>query len=798
MISKKYLFLFLCVWGALSATAQTISTIAGDGNYGFFGDGGPATASRFQYIWYVAPGEANSVYFTDNSNHRIRKVSASGIITTAAGNGSPAYTGDGGPATTASIAGVSGITADTAGNIYFADVSNHRVRKINTSGIVTTIAGTGTAGYLGDGGPATAARLSAPYGIVADMAGNIYIGDAGNNRIRMISAAGTISTVAGTGTGGFGGDGGAATAAQLSSPAGVALDIQGNLYVADVLNNRVRMVSPAGTITTVAGRGTSGYSGDGGAATGARLDQPLSIAVDGGGNIYISDQFNNRIRKVDVWGDITTLAGNGTAAYGGDGGPASAAMLNRPFGVAIDSFGDLYFSDWGNYRVRKIAFANHIPTFVSGSFDSAALCEGTNVDISSLLRVNDADTAQVLTWKVLTGAMHGTIAASYTTTASAGIVSPAGITYTPVPGYSGMDTFIVKVDDGHSLDTITISVRVKPLPPIGPISGTAIVCIGVPATMLNSVAGGAWSIAGSGTVATIDGSGVVNGVGEGIDTVFYSTTVAGCSSVVSHTINVYATSVTLTGPSAVCFDRTVTLNATPAGGTWTASNGVAFVSATGDVYGVTAGVDTIIYSVTNPCGTFTNQKQIIVNDMIAPVVVITGSPGAFILPGQSDTLFANIISGGGIIYDYQWQLNGSNIPGATNNFYISDTLRTHDSVTCIVTNGPCAASSFGWIYIVYLSEHVGVGDIDNEVVFVSPNPANRTFTIRGWLLTDEKTTTIELTDMLGRVLLQENSPVESGAFKHQVTLHDQVPDGIYMLRVSSGSRQKVVRLVLSR
>ncbi|MCD6012195.1 MAG: repeat containing protein [Flavipsychrobacter sp.] len=792
-MAKKYLFLIFCFCAAFASRSQTITTIAGDGAYGFFGDGGPATNARFQYIWYVAIGDANSLYFTDNSNHRIRKISGAGTISTFAGTGASSYSGDGGQATAATFIGTSGITVDGTGNVYFADVTNHRLRMINTSGIISTVAGTGTAGYGGDGGPATAALLNAPYGVLADAAGNVYIAEAGNHRVRKIDASGTISTVAGNGTSGFSGDGSAATAAQLSSPTDIAIDIQGNLYISEGLNNRVRRVNTAGIISTIAGTGTAGYSGDGGAATAANINQPLSLAVDGIGNVFISDQLNHRIRKVDASGLITTVAGTGIGAYSGDGGPATAANIKQTFGIRVDSAGDLYFSDWGNFRIRKISYGNRIPVFVSGSVDSIAVCQDSGpADISSLLRVNDADASQTLTWAILSGANHGMASVAYTAAATAGVVTPTGVTYTPSPGYAGMDTLIVRVDDGHSIDTITIYVRVKPAPPIGLITGTPVVCIGVPATMLNSVTGGTWH--SSSSIATIDAAGTVNGLSEGVDTIFYITTAAGCSSKVSHVINIYATSVTITGVNAVCFDLVITLTGTPGGGTWAGTNGITTVSSTGDIYGVTPGVDTIIYSVTNPCGTFTTMKEVTVNAMIAPVVVISASPGPFILPGQSDTLYANIVSGAGIAYDYQWQVNGFDIPGATNNFYISDSFKNHDSVTCMVTNGPCAASSFGWMYIVYLND--GVDEVGNDMISIAPNPNDGIFVVEGWLATTEAEAVVEIADMVGRNLSKETVPLKNGVLKKRMRLDDDLPGGIYLLRITAGNRQKILRIAV--
>ena len=239
-----------------------------------------------------------------------------GIISTVAGTpGASGYSGDGGPATSAELQHAWGVAVDSAGNLYIADTFNQIIRKVNAaSGTITTVAGTpGTSGYSGDGGPATSAELSLPYGVAVDSSGNLYIADLGNSLVRKVNASGTITTVAGTpGTIGYSGDGGPATSAELQYAWGVAVDSAGNLYIADTQNCRIRKVNASGTITTVAGNGTSGYSGDGGPATSAELSYPYGVAVDSAGNLYIADTQNYRIRKVNASGTITTVAGNGT------------------------------------------------------------------------------------------------------------------------------------------------------------------------------------------------------------------------------------------------------------------------------------------------------------------------------------------------------------------------------------------------------------------------------------------------------------------------------------------------------
>ncbi|MDL1963726.1 MAG: hypothetical protein LWW98_05190, partial [Deltaproteobacteria bacterium] len=348
--------------------AHIIETVAGDETWGYSGDGGPAAQAKLYYPHGVAVDASGSIYIADARNHRIRKVDTSGIITTVAGNGTWGYSGDGGPAAQAKLRYPSGVAVDASGNIYIADTYNNRIRKVDTSGIITTVAGNGTWGYSGDGGPAAQAKLRYPCSMAVDASGNIYIAERYYNseelysyRIRKVDTSGIITTVAGDGTRGYSGDGGPAAQAKLNYSFGVAVDASGNLYIADTRNHCIRKVDTSGIITTVAGDGTWGYSGDGGPAAQAKLCSPYGVAVDASGNLYIADSYSC-IRKVDTSGIITTVAGDGTWGYSGDGGPAAQAKLHWTYGVAVDASGNLYIADSYNHRIRKIAllfaFAN--------------------------------------------------------------------------------------------------------------------------------------------------------------------------------------------------------------------------------------------------------------------------------------------------------------------------------------------------------------------------------------------------------------------------------------------------------
>ena len=312
-------------------TTGVITTIAGGGS-GDLGDGGPATDATFSsHPMRVTGDRAGSLFVTDAHHARIRRIDTStGIIDTVAGCGTEGYSGDGGPAVHARIASPHGSALDRHENIYIADLKNDRIRRVDAStGIITTVAGNGEHGYSGDGGPATEAMLASPIAVFATADGDLYIADHRNSRVRKVNAAtGIITTVVGTGAQDFHGDGGPATHAAISLPRDVALDPDGSLYIADGANNRIRKVNSNGAITTVAGTGRADYSGDGGPANEANLSMPYSIALDRDGNLYVVDTGNRRVRKVDAsTGIITTIAGNGSYGYSGDGGPAIDAPL---------------------------------------------------------------------------------------------------------------------------------------------------------------------------------------------------------------------------------------------------------------------------------------------------------------------------------------------------------------------------------------------------------------------------------------------------------------------------------------
>jgi sugar lactone lactonase YvrE len=493
---------------AFPLSSQTVTTVVG----GDRGDGGSATKASLDFPGYIAADSSQNLYVSEPSGQRIRKITLGGAISTYAGTGISGYNGDNIAATTAQLSFPTGLVFDSAGNLIIADGVNNRVRKIDHSGIITTIAGTGGAGYTGDGGPAISATFNQPFGVTYDAPGNLYITDIGNCVVRVVNTSGIINTYAGNGVCGYGGDNGPATSANLNFPRGLVTDSHGNLYIADTDNFRVRMVNAGGKITTFAGNGVNGFSGDGGPATSAEIGAPRGLAfhhntlyigragknrvrtvplstriintyvgsnfgydgdghpllasqfagmngimfdlsgallvVDGGngrvrkatgggmktiaggyigdtkpanlaslvfpeaitfdksGNYYIVESDGNRVRKVSRTGTITTIAGTGVSGYSGDGGPGTAAQLWYPLGVAVDSSGNIFVADQFGFVIREIDTLGNINTFSADP--SFGGIETMVVDSSSNLYT--ADTGACVIWKITPAAVVTAVA----------------------------------------------------------------------------------------------------------------------------------------------------------------------------------------------------------------------------------------------------------------------------------------------------------------------------------------------------------------------------------------------------
>ena len=345
------------------APTYTIATAVGTGTAGFAGDGGAATSAELNYPTGIAFDSSGNLYIADHVNHRIRKVDTSGNISTIDGDGTLGYLGDSAAATSAELDSPCGVAVDSSGNVYIADTLNHVIRKV-AGGTITTFAGDQSlgSGYSGDTAAATAAQLNTPVGIVVDSAGNVWIADTGNSVIREVTTDGNINTIVGNSYADYGGDGGPAIASSLNHPLGLALDAAGNLYIADQLNQRIRMVAATkgvitttSIITTVAGNGILASKDTGTLAIDAGLSDPSWVAVDSAGNLFIADLVNNIVRRVAAAdGTIATVAGNGQFGVYGDGGPALQAAITFPLSVAVNAAGKVYVAQGDNNVIRVL------------------------------------------------------------------------------------------------------------------------------------------------------------------------------------------------------------------------------------------------------------------------------------------------------------------------------------------------------------------------------------------------------------------------------------------------------------
>lgn len=692
-VALIFLFIFssLVFLTSFEGRCQIITTVAGCGTACPLGDGGQATAANIAVGGQVACDIFGNFYLACSGQNRIRKVNVStGIITTVAGNGIFGFFGDGGPATSAKLGSAGSVAFDSYNNMYISDALNYRIRKVDAStGIINTIAGTGGTTYSGDGGLATAASFHVMGGIAIDVFGNIFISD--SNRIRKIDAlTGVINLYAGT-SGGFSGDGGAAIAAQLNGPRSICVDFYGNIYIEDASNYRIRKISTSGIITTVAGNGSPTYTGDGVPATATGIST-FGVAVDPSGNVYTSDYANHRVRMVDGAGVIHTVAGTGIPGFSGDGTPATTAELSSPETVAIGRCdNNLYIQDFGNHRTRKVALTslspicNCTPTVSISALPSDTVCSGASVTFYAI--ISSGGVTNTYQW-YKNGVIVSTAGSTYTyapangdsvrciVTTSGGICgSPVTVssnsifmTTTTLSAISGLSTLcigntttlsdatpggiwsssnpaVAAVGSGSGIvfgisaggATITYTnsggcYTTKPVtvilsPSAGTINGLSAVCAGATVTLSDTSGSGVWSV--SNTHATVSASGVVTGVSAGTVVISYMITFTCGSATATKTITVNVSPTAITGTSTICGIDTVTLSNTVAGGRWSSSDlSVARVdTSTGVVTSHGFGVATISYTIGNCFA----AKTITVNPMPDAGVITQDGGDAFCL-----------------------------------------------------------------------------------------------------------------------------------------------------------------------
>ena len=467
---------------SVNPSTGATSVIAGkeSGAAGYFTDinSAAATDAQITYPRNATVDSAGNIYVADTSNFRIRKVSTNGIISTIAGTGiqsasSTALNGDGGQAINATFAGPSCVIVDPAGNLYVADAGNHRIRMIAPDGIISTVAGTGTAGTANEGSAATSAQLNNPLSMVMDSSGNIYVAENAGNRVYKFKVGGILTRFAGTGVSGYTGDNAPATSAKLNAPQGIGIDSNRNIYIGDTSNHCIRKVTPGGTITTIAGTGTAGFAGDGGPATSALLNQPVGVSVDSSGNIYVADYWNQRVRMITPGGTISTVAGTGTGGNSGDGGLATAANLGNPMDVRLDTAGNLYVTNYSSHTIRKITRAGIISTVVgtgtggyavggNGLATSTPLKTPVNLALDSAGNLYVADYGNHCVRKIVIGGIMSTVAGIGETpgyTGDSGLATAGKITYPLGIAFdSGDNLYITESVSVHRIRVVTCPV----------------------------------------------------------------------------------------------------------------------------------------------------------------------------------------------------------------------------------------------------------------------------------------------------------------------------------------------------
>jgi len=702
----KYLLTFLLLLLNFSLPAQIITTVAGNGTKGYTGDGGPAINAQLAEMYYCTPAidNAGNIYIAQTFDNTIRKIDVSGIITTIAGKkGLYGYSGDGGPAVDALLQRPNSIVADNAGNIIFTDAGGTCIRKIDASGIITTISGLwinncGT----GDGGPLASAQFQAISSLTLDQSGNLYISDYGCNTIRKVNTSGIVTTIAGNKTQGFSGDGGQATSAQLAYPGSTAIDNAGNLYVSDIQNHRIRKISTTGIITTIAGNGGNGYSGDGGQAINAEFSFPGSVVVDNSSNLYVGD-YNHVIRKIDPSGIITTYAGNGVAGYSGDGGPAILASMVLTEGkITIDANDNIYFVNYQNGNViRKIT--NCITPYISHPPSDIELCVAGNVTFSIA-----ASNATVYVWQldagggwidlsdnaVYSGSSTGTLSITGATTAMTNYKYRCAVTNNCGTIFSMPGLLTVEVPATPSL-TITTSSTVN-------CEGASVIFAASPvhagtSPVLEWKKNGLIVHVGSRSYSDnqLNDGDVISCVLTSNANCLISNTAVSNSLIMTVTRNEQPTLTVLASDNNFCPGKSVTFTATAthAGSaplyTWIHNNVNLLINSPTYTSNSVKNGDVIMCAMLSSLGCVVSPFStsipifMIVSPSVQPNIAITASQNA--ICKNTPVAFTASALNEGLHPVYQWTKNGSPV-GSNNKKYIDNSLLQTDVITCTLTS----------------------------------------------------------------------------------------------------------------
>lgn len=691
---------------------QVITTIAGSGIRGFSGSGGPATSAQTGETFGVAVDNSGNVFWADEDDNVVWKINSAGIISIYAGSGVLGYTGDGGPASAAQLYHPLWISIDNAGNLYIVDQNGDYIRKVDAAGIISTFAYTSYSNVgTGDGGPVSAAKFVNFAAAVPDNAGNVYISDYGAHTIRKVNSAGIVSTIAGTGTAGFSGDGGPATAAQLNHPYGVVIDNAGNIIIPDPGNERVRKINSAGIISTIAGNGSIGYTGDGGPANSATFNFPWEVTADGAGNIYVADPGNCVIRKIDNAGIITTYAGNGTYGYSGDGGPAIAAQLTTPSGITVDNAGNLYITDEFNFALRKV---NNCLTAVLGQQPAdASICAGQNTSFTVT-----ATNTTGFQWMVNNGSGWANINddAIYSGSGSSTLTITSA---TSLMNNSQYRCSVINSCGYIYSQLVTLKVNAITAPSVSVTSSAATICAGAPVTFTATPMNGGtapvyqWQLNGTnvGTNNPVySNNALVNG--DIVNCLLTSnstckTSPTAVSNNLSITVNSSVTpTVTISTPATtICSGTNVTFTASPSGGGSSPSYQWEFngnpVGTNSNIYSsstlTTGEIISCIMTSNATCVTsstaVSNNISLTVNAPITPSVNIVATANR-VCAGTPVTFTASPVNGGTTPI-YQWQLNYNNV-GTNSPIYNNSNLADLDIVSCIITsNQACLTTSKG-------------------------------------------------------------------------------------------------------